>query len=281
MQLLESSNYHEQKPKRNPIRVPQARVLRALLPKNRNEDGPVLTKAELAQYIGFSDISGTINRALYGISGGSSSGNPNRGLLDRGLVHRAEAGSGEGFQITPQGLKAIQEYGELPNLRNREICINHRYLFEGSGDAKAIEKDLHQIEQRADLTPTTKKVLTDARLGQGKFRSRVLEMWKAKCAVTGSKTYSAIRASHIIPWRKSSDEQRLDPNNGLPLIATLDALFDAGLISFDPCSKLLVSPRLRVAERKLCGVTGRSLVGEPNAQMKIYLSAHRLTHGFK
>lgn len=40
------------------------------------------------------------------------------------------------------------------------------------------------------------------------------------------------QASHAKPWRTSSDQERLDPHNGLPLIATLGVLFDRGLIGF-------------------------------------------------
>jgi len=42
------------------------------------------------------------------------------------------------------------------------------------------------------------------------------------------------------PWRESTDEKRLDPTKGLPLVASLDALFDAGLISFEDSGRMLV-----------------------------------------
>lgn len=40
-------------------------------------------------------------------------------------------------------------------------------------------------------------------------------------------------ASHIKPWRKCSNKERLDPQNGLLLTARINALFDCGLISND------------------------------------------------
>lgn len=70
---------------------------------------------------------------------------------------------------------------------------------------------------------TTKQALIDARVGQGRFRTQVLGLWDRRCAVTGIQTVEAIRASHIRPWRDSTHEQRLDPSNGLPLVASLDA----------------------------------------------------------
>ena len=41
-------------------------------------------------------------------------------------------------------------------------------------------------------------------------------------------------ASHIKPWRSSTNEERLDSMNGLPLIPNLDTAFDRGLITFNP-----------------------------------------------
>ena len=98
------------------------------------------------------------------------------------------------------------------------------------------------VKKKIDIT--TKDALISARVGQGMFRSQVLQLWNNRCCVTGSTTIDAIRASHIKPWRNSTDEERLNPYNGLPLVASLDALFDAGLISFESSGALIVSPLL-------------------------------------
>ncbi|WP_245431366.1 HNH endonuclease signature motif containing protein, partial [Rhodoplanes roseus] len=42
--------------------------------------------------------------------------------------------------------------------------------------------------------------------------------------MTGCEVEDVLRASHIKPWRDASDQERLDPRNGLLLSATLDAL---------------------------------------------------------
>ena len=122
---------------------------------------------------------------------------------------------------------------------------------------------------------TTKEALANARVGQGAFRDRVLQIWGLRCCVTGSTTLDAIRASHIKPWRKSDDRERLDPYNGLPLIATFDALFDAGLITFAPDSKLLVSNQLDANEKELLGLDGRQLMRQPDDRTASYLAYHR------
>jgi len=103
----------------------------------------------------------------------------------------------------------------------------------------------------------------------------VLKLWGNRCAVSDSETLDAIRASHIKPWRSSTDKERLDPKNGLPLIASLDALFDAGLISFDESGKLIVSSMLRAKERDIFGINNASLKRMPAQETLECLTYHR------
>lgn len=139
--------------------------------------------------------------------------------------------------------------------------------------SSSLAPDLKSIlGKRVDAT--AKEALINARIGQGKFREQVLEHWGGRCCVTGSEILAAIRASHIKPWCISNDDERLDPDNGLPLIATLDALFDAGLVTFASDGQLLTSRQLD-KEKKLLGLAGLRLAREPNAQTAKYLSDHR------
>ncbi len=152
-----------------------------------------------------------------------------------------------------------------------------------SGSARLTCEQAEDIEETAEndhIGPTTKKVLNEARLGQGWFRDAVLKRWGHCCAATSAVTVRAIRASHIKPWKESTNKERLDPDNGLPLVATLDALFDAGLISFDAAGQMLVSPALTAAERKVLGIGNLSLGKKPTPKMAAYLVHHREKHGF-
>ena len=57
-----------------------------------------------------------------------------------------------------------------------------------------------------------------------------------------------LRASHIKPWaRCESDDERLDVFNGLLLSPTMDALFDAGLMTIGEDGSVMLS-RLLSAE---------------------------------
>ncbi|HDR9355866.1 TPA: HNH endonuclease [Burkholderia vietnamiensis] len=123
-------------------------------------------------------------------------------------------------------------------------------------------------------TTTTTKRLIDARLGQGKFRLDLEKMWGGRCAVTGCQIKAALRASHIKPWSTSTDEERLDGNNGFLLVATLDALFDQFCISFSEAGDMLISKSLPRDELLILGVHGR-LRKALNSRQLNYLLEHR------
>ncbi|WP_159017619.1 HNH endonuclease [Cognatiluteimonas profundi] len=132
--------------------------------------------------------------------------------------------------------------------------------------------DLLEVIQ-APIGETTRAALVAARLGQGRYRRELLKRWNDACAVTGCTVQAALRASHCKPWRESNNEERLDPNNGLPLVATLDALFDAGLIAFDGHGEMHVSATLAVADRGMLGLP-MALRQRPKPAQAAYLAHH-------
>lgn len=132
----------------------------------------------------------------------------------------------------------------------------------------------------AVLEPTEREALVSARLGQGRFRASLLAAWGGACAVSGIDVSKLLRASHIKPWRESTDAERLSPDNGLLLVATLDAAFDAGLIGFGDCGAMLVSPRLGPTPHAVLGVEpGARLRRAPTAVQRDLLRHHREVHG--
>jgi len=144
----------------------------------------------------------------------------------------------------------------------------------GFAESNSILPDIKAVLASA-IDTTTKEILAQARIGQGRFRNDVLSLWGLRCCVTGTQVLDAIRASHIKPWKHSTNAERLDPNNGLPLIATLDALFDAGLVSFDDDGSLITSNRISADEQKVLGLSKLRLRKDPNDQVKSYLAYHR------
>ena len=94
-----------------------------------------------------------------------------------------------------------------------------------------------------DLPETERESIIQSRIGQGAFRSGLINYW-GKCAVTGCSLTKLLRASHIKPWRDSDNAERLDTYNGLLLIPNLDSAFDLGYISFDNEGKIIISDKL-------------------------------------
>ncbi len=80
-------------------------------------------------------------------------------------------------------------------------------------------------------------------------------------------------ASHIVPWRHSSDEERLDPDNGILLSPLYDALFDKHMITFSDDGEMKVSAQF---ERNLSTLNiDKNLRLDVREGMKKYLRKHR------
>ena len=97
------------------------------------------------------------------------------------------------------------------------------------------------IERDTTLRDTERQAVIQARRGQGIFRQRV-SIVEDHCRITGVTNPEHLRASHCKPWRDSSNEERLDGENGLLLTPSIDHLFDRGFISFEKSGHLLISP---------------------------------------
>ncbi len=110
-----------------------------------------------------------------------------------------------------------------------------------------LKSDVQQILEDQALTDTEKTIMTNARMGQGRFREQLVAMWNG-CAVTGYADKRLLVASHIKPWSKSNNQERLDKFNGLLLLANLDKAFDLGFISFADSGQVMISSQLEKPE---------------------------------
>lgn len=97
------------------------------------------------------------------------------------------------------------------------------------------------IQSTATLLETEKQSLVQARRGQGIFRVNVQQI-ENQCRITKVNRLEHLIASHCKPWRDSSNDERLDGENGLLLTPTIDHLFDKGFISFEGTGRLMISP---------------------------------------
>lgn len=139
-------------------------------------------------------------------------------------------------------------------------------------EVEEIVEDIESINKLTNIPETQKKQLIEARIGQGKFREDVLELYP-QCPVTKTTIKCILRASHIRPWRQSDNKQRLDPYNGFMLAAHVDALFDKGYISFNDDGFMLISSTMKNEIESLGISTNQKIIiYEKN---KPYLKWHR------
>jgi len=149
-----------------------------------------------------------------------------------------------------------------------EICeaFDRGGIGEAQAAAAAIPAKAEKKTQRAQVT--------NARVGQGAFKKALVRLWKT-CSVTGCSIQQILKASHIKPWADSSPEEKLDHFNGLLLTPNLDALFDAGLISFDEDGRIMLSPSLTEEDFRALGVTADMKLRKLNTAHAPYLKHHR------
>ncbi len=154
------------------------------------------------------------------------------------------------------------------------------------GDEQTTRDQLERqciLELQADpnLNETEREQLIVARVGQGIYRSSLLASCGAVCPITGIDDERLLIASHIKPWRSSTNEERLDPQNGFVLSPTHDTLFDAGLITFtDDCCVILSNElshetAVRVGLRQGKPFPRLPIPGSENTGRREYLRYHR------
>ncbi len=122
---------------------------------------------------------------------------------------------------------------------------------------------------------TERKGLITSRVGQGWYRNQLIGEWDGKCAVTGLDNASILIASHIVSWRDATDEERLDPDNGILLSPNLDALFDRHLIGFDDNGQIIISELISHGQLRKLGIDVNMKLRHITSKTKKYLRRHR------
>ncbi len=150
-------------------------------------------------------------------------------------------------------------------------------------DSPAPERDIEEWERRVEaaigssaaIPETERTALVQARRGQALFRDNVRSIERA-CRITRVERMEHLIASHIRPWRDSSNEQRLDGENGL-LTPTVDHLFDKGFISFEDNGRLIVAPVADPISLRRMGIDGDAAVnvGDFSQGQQRHLDFHR------
>lgn len=166
-----------------------------------------------------------------------------------------------------------------------------RKLFDNSSDNKLpdelfdeldnlLSKQHDQVSLIKNIKNTIKTYEVKIRTVQQEFRSQLIDKYKY-CPLTHINESSLLIASHIKPWSESSNEERLDVNNGILLSVHLDKLFDHGNISFDDNGDLICKKNIieiikgNFFFKKYNIKVGDEMRNGINDSMKEYLSFHR------
>ncbi len=120
---------------------------------------------------------------------------------------------GFAFDGTVRGFELPEDLEALTN--NQEIKMDLAGEFEPDNIVDAREKTLASIIRRR---------------GQPNFRKQLLEIYRARCAITNCDVEEALEAVHIVAYK---GPQTNHPSNGLLLRADIHVLFDLGLITID------------------------------------------------
>lgn len=169
----------------------------------------------------------------------------------------------------------LELYLDTPELIAKNTKGNSMYsrafdLYIEFASSNDLSKDIVEIVN-TDPKDTQKETLILARLGQGKYRSELIKIWRG-CAISGYSDTSLLVASHIKPWSHSSNSEKLDPYNGFLLLPNYDKLFDKGLISFDDAGDILISEKLQDYNKLGISTDMNIKLKEEN---KVYLEYHR------
>ena len=135
---------------------------------------------------------------------------------------------------------------------------------------------LGELDELNALPETERQSIVLSRVGQGIFRAQLISYWKS-CAVTGANCIPLLKASHIKPWRRSSNQERLNVFNGLLLSPNIDAAFDVGYISFDARGKILLSAQIVGASAFQFHINAKLRINQKllSGEHQAYLEHHR------
>jgi hypothetical protein len=146
-----------------------------------------------------------------------------------------------------------------------------------SDDLDLWEKRLEQaVAKDTSIPETERQAIVRARIGQGLFKERVSAI-EERCRITGVENPIHLIASHCKPWRDSTNEERLNGENGLLLTPSIDRLFDRGFISFEDNGRLIVSPVADRASLRKMGVETDTAVnvGPFSSGQRAFLQFHK------
>ena len=139
-----------------------------------------------------------------------------------------------------------------------------------------IREEEKKIQEDNNLSANQKYNLISSRIGQGKFRSDILERYQNSCAISSSDQIEILDACHILSWVKSNNLQKLEKKNGILLTKNLHKLFDLGFITFDINYDVIFSSRVTEKTKEDCKPISDK-IKKILKESEQYLEMHRKT----
>lgn len=182
--------------------------------------------------------------------------------------------------VTAEGLQGVYLTEISKELANLLLVLSRRDLTDlirdledprDDEDDEVIQLEIQSKQLEGDLE---KIQLVKARRGQGLFKANV-RLYESECRVTHVRSIKHLRASHIKPWKDSSDLEKIDGANGLLLAPHVDHLFDRGFISFSGEGALLVSPKLDLGVLEKWAISLPKTVGSFKPKQREFLEYHQ------
>ena len=102
----------------------------------------------------------------------------------------------------------------------------------------------------------------------------MLKRYESKCCICKVHSTDLLIASHIKPWSRCNNSEKVSEFNGLLLCPNHDKLFDLGYITFTDTGEMLISCQLDEVDRVFLNVSPdmNVLISE---EMKPFLKYHR------
>ena len=110
-------------------------------------------------------------------------------------------------------------------------AVENPFKFAHSEEgSKSLEQDLLRNPAAAEQIY---RLVESRGVRQCGFRNAVRKAYGQQCAFTGLSFKSGLDACHIVPWGSATEQQKIDPRNGILLNSFHHRLFDAGVITIN------------------------------------------------
>lgn len=190
-------------------------------------------------------------------------------IFSRNLLNEKQIKS-----LTTNQIKEIIEKGITYFIENdlNKLCEN-LYSISNVKVKKEILSIIAEVSNLNEVTETEKSIVIKSRIGHGELKKEILKE-QGCCKICGLADRRFLIASHIKPWSKSNDQERLDLNNVLLLCPHHDSVFDKGYITFDREGQILISSELTLETRALLNLNPENKI-ELTCKQSEYIQWHR------